>query len=174
MRDTIGLSGPGQGPAPRRLEGWHVLALLLAFFAVVLVVNGWFLVSALGTHSGLVAVEPYRRGLAYNARIAAGERQAAVGWRDRIEVASTGAVSAAITDAGGGAVGGLIVTGSISRPATTADERVLRLAEVAPGGYAASVGALAAGSWIVSLEARASLQDAEPIYRARRRLWLKP
>ncbi len=52
------------------LTGRHVLLIFLAFFGSIFAVNGWFLYSALSTHTGVVAVEPYRKGLAYNERIA--------------------------------------------------------------------------------------------------------
>ena len=46
------------------LRGHHVLAGFLAFFGVVLAVNGAMIYSAISTHTGLVAIEPYRKGLA--------------------------------------------------------------------------------------------------------------
>ena len=68
MRDT---TGDGSEPVPpasaaARLDGRHVLMMLFAFFGVIFAVNGYFLFSALSTHTGVVAVEPYRKGLAYN------------------------------------------------------------------------------------------------------------
>ena len=45
------------------LRGHHVLAGFLAFFGVVLAVNGAMIYSAISTHTGLVAIEPYRKGL---------------------------------------------------------------------------------------------------------------
>ena len=62
------------------LQGRQVLACSLAFFAAVFIVNGAMIYSALSTHTGLVANEPYRKGLHYNERIAADERQAHLGW----------------------------------------------------------------------------------------------
>ena len=65
--------------APRQqqgLRGRHVLWVFLGFFATVFVVNGAMIYSAVSTYSGLVANEPYRKGLHYNERIAAAERQA--------------------------------------------------------------------------------------------------
>ena len=56
--------------------------VFLAFFAAVFVVNGAMIYSAVSTYTGLVANEPYRKGLHYNERIAADERQARLGWTD--------------------------------------------------------------------------------------------
>ena len=49
---------------------------------------------------------------------------------------------------------------------------MLTLAETAPGRYETQTGTIAEGSWLVTLEVRAQA-GAEPLYRTRRRLWLK-
>lgn len=163
---------------PRQLEGTlqgrHVLALLLAFFGVIFAVNGYFLYAALTTHSGVVAAEPYRKGLAYNARIAADERQSGLAWREAISVARDGMIAVTVSDRDGAPVAGLSIAGVIGRPSTGSHDRPLRLAELGPGRYAAEIGALGEGNWIVVIEARLAAGDAEPVYRARRRIWLKP
>lgn len=169
MRDMYEIAAPG----PRRLEGWHVLAMLLGFFGLVFAVNGYFLVKALATHGGVVAVEPYRKGLAYNQRIAASDAQAALGWRDEVKIASDGSVTIAIADRDGRPVSSLVVSAGISRPSTSADERALDAAETVAGTYTARTAALADGTWIVTAEARRASTDAEPVYRLRRRVWLK-
>ena len=64
------------------LQGRHVLMILATFFGVVFAVNGIFLVAAIWTHAGIVANEPYRKGLAYNSRVAAQMRQTDLGWSD--------------------------------------------------------------------------------------------
>ena len=57
------------------IQGWHVLVGMIVFFGIIFAVNGVFLVSALNTHTGIVSQQPYRKGLDYNARIAADARQ---------------------------------------------------------------------------------------------------
>jgi nitrogen fixation protein FixH len=129
--------------------------------------------TALSTHTGLVANEPYRKGLAYNERIAADERQAHLGWSDAVELGRDGAVTLALSWPDGRPVSGLQVAGVLGRPATNRQDIPLTLAETAPGRYQARAGAVAEGGWLVSLEARRQ-GEAEPIFRARRRLWLDP
>jgi nitrogen fixation protein FixH len=75
------------GGEPRPLQGWHVLLYVLGFFAPIFAVNGYFLYSALSTHTGIVANEPYRKGLHYNDRIAADATQAELGWHGDVELA---------------------------------------------------------------------------------------
>jgi nitrogen fixation protein FixH len=157
----------------QHLQGRHVLGVFLAFFGAVFLANGAMIYSALSTHTGLVANEPYRKGLAYNQRIGADERQVRLGWSEVLAVGRDGRVTLSLAERDGRAVGGLKVEGVLGRPATNRYDIKLTLTETAPGRYEAQTAAVAEGSWLVTLEARPQA-DAEPIYRFRRRLWLKP
>jgi nitrogen fixation protein FixH len=154
------------------LTGKHVLMGFVAFFGVIFAVNGYFLYSALSTYTGIVAKEPYRKGLAYNDRIAAYERQAQLGWRDELVVEPSGAVRLSLSSTQGEPVRDVILLGTIGRPSTNREDRPL--AFVSQGAtYVADVGPLAEGNWVVDLAVRTSSSE-EPVYRARRRVWLKP
>lgn len=162
-------------PTARRqqgLQGRHVLGIFLAFFAAVFIANGAMVYSAVSTHTGLVASEPYRKGLHYNERIAADERQARLGWVETLETSRDGRISLALVGPDGRPVRALLVSGLLGRPSTNREDLTLALTETAPGRYEARAGALARGSWLISIEARAA-RDAEPVYRARRRVWLE-
>jgi len=158
---------------PRGVEGRDVLAVLLAFFGAVFAVNGLLIYQALSTHTGLVANEPYRMGLAYNERIGAAARQAQLGWSERLDFGRDGHALFALAEADGRPVRGLRVEGVLGRPASNAHDVKLAFHETAPGEYEAQVARVPAGSWLILLEARARA-GAEPIFRLRRRLWLKP
>lgn len=157
-----------------RVKGWHVLAMMLGFFAVVFAVNGWFLYSALSTHAGVVSNEPYRKGLAYNERIAADERQKSLGWKDETSLAGAGDVTVRLTRDDGSPVQGLNLSAVVGRPATITLDQRLVLVEGQPGVYAAKAKDIGSGTWVVSVEAHGSDGREDPIYRARRRLWVKP
>ena len=163
--------------APRKaqgLQGRHVLAVFLAFFAAVFVANGAMIYSALSTHTGLVANEPYRKGLHYNERIAADARQARLGWVEAIEVTRDGLVRLKLTAPDGLPVTSLKIEGVLGRPSTNRHDVKLTFAETTAGRYEAQTPPLAEGNWIIALEAFAGADQAEPVYRMRRRLWLKP
>ena len=160
-------------PRPQGLLGRHVLWIFLGFFATVFVVNGAMIYSAVSTYSGLVANEPYRKGLHYNERIAAAERQAHLGWTDALQVGWDGQVRMALSDSDGRPVRGMRVAGVLGRPSTNRHDVVLQLIEGSPGQYEARTAPLAEGNWLVSLEVREH-EAADPIYRTRRRIWLKP
>jgi nitrogen fixation protein FixH len=158
---------------PRNVNGRDVLVVLLSFFGVIFAVNGALIYAAVSTHTGLVANEPYRKGLAYNERILADERQAQLGWSERLEVGRDGHLRLALAERDSGPVRGLRVQGVLGRAATNRHDINLAFVETAPGQYEAQGPELAAGSWLISLEAR-TVEGAQGTYRLRRRLWLRP
>ena len=134
------------------IRGWHVLAGVTAFFAVVIGVDATFTVLALRTFPGQVSVTPYEDGLLYNRRIAQIEAQERLGWRAAAATAP-GEVVMTFRDHAGRPLSGLAVAGRLERPATEAGRVTLRFAEVAPGRYVAPAGRLS-GAWDLTTEAR--------------------
>jgi nitrogen fixation protein FixH len=165
---------PLSASAGPRLAGWHVLAAVLAFFAAVLAVNAVMIYAALSTYSGVTAAEPYRKGLHYNARILAAERQAQLDWKEVLNIEPDGHVVLSLRGADGRPISNLEVELSIGRPSTNRQDRHLRLLAQDAGGYSAQIAPLPPGAWIVGIEARETAADDEPIFRARRRLWMAP
>lgn len=155
------------------IKGRHVLMMLVAFFGVVFAVNGVFLASALRTYTGVVSAEPYVKGLKYNERIEAGERQARLGWADALSLDIDGEVVLRLSDDAGRPLRGLKFRGTIGRPSTNRLDRQILLIEAEPGQYVARSGALDEGTWLVSLEGRSRDFGEDPVYRIRRRVWLK-
>ncbi len=158
----------------RGLQGHHVLYAMLAFFGVIFAVNGLMLYHALATHSGLVAQEPYRKGLAYNERIAADERQAGLMWSVDVIVSRQGGIAVTLADVGGKPVGGRRVEATLGRAASSRQDLRLHLIEDVPGRYVAMAGAIGPGAWVVDAVVRDAADAMTPLYRLRRRLWLKP
>lgn len=159
------------------IQGWHVLAGMIAFFGVIFAVNGVFLVSALTTHTGIVSKQPYRKGLDYNKRIAAAALQQKTGWTHTVSLDhKQGIARFVLADKHGRPVSGLAVQGFLGRPSTEQHDTQLTLRETAtPGTYSAHVGTLAPGNWLLQLEAREATSDGTKIaYCLRKRLWLKP
>jgi len=157
-----------------RLDGRHVLLAVLAFFAAVLAVNAVMMYAALSTYSGVTSAEPYRKGLHYNERVGASERQQQLNWNDVAKIEPNGKVTLSITGADGRPIRNLSVDLSIGRPTTNRQDRKLRLLAQDAGGYGAQVVPLEPGAWIIDVEARATATDEEPIFRSRRRLWMAP
>jgi nitrogen fixation protein FixH len=158
------------------LTGRTVLATIIGFFVVVFTVNGVFLFLAVSTNTGIVAVEPYRKGLKYNERIAADERQLKLGWKSGISMdAGDGSLVAVLSDRDGNAVSGLVANAKISRAVTDREDVEAKLGETAPGRYEAKLLTMNSGSYIANLEVSdPNTADHVVVFRARRRLWLKP
>jgi nitrogen fixation protein FixH len=157
----------------RRLSGRHVLAVMLVFLAVVFAVNAAMIYAALSTYSGVVAAEPYRKGLHYNDRILAEERQRLRNWREALTIEPDGRITLAIAGANAEHIGNLSVDVAIGRPSTNREDVKLRLVADA-GRYRGQIAPLPPGAWIVALEARSVGSGGEPIFRARKRLWVAP
>ncbi|MEW5685384.1 MAG: FixH family protein [Pseudomonadota bacterium] len=157
-------------PSPRRafqLNGWHVLAGVTAFFAVVIAVDVTFMVMAIRTFPGQVSVTPYEDGLLYNQRIAQLEAQERLGWQASAE-AEPRAVVMRLQDRGGQPVRGLAISGRLERPATESGKIVLRFTETEPGRYVAQAGP-APGGWDLTVEARG--RGGETFIAERRLTW---
>lgn len=164
-------------PTARRqqgLQGRHVAVIFFAFFAAIFLMNGAMIYSAISTYSGIVSNEPYRKGLHYNDRIDADERQARLGWTGRIEVARDGHVVVTLAGRDGRPIDGARVNAQLGRPTTNRHDLRLDLSEITAGRYEAHAGGLNEGNWTIAVDVRTADGGVEPVYRARRRLWLKP
>jgi nitrogen fixation protein FixH len=157
------------------LTGRHVLAILLGFFAFIFVVNGVFMYAALSTNSGLDEQDSFRKGLSYNDRIADDARQLSLGWTSSVELVADGsALSLAVTDRDGKPVTGLEIEGVLGRPATSTFDHKLKLAETAPGRYAAALKGVGEGTWAAEIQGTRKGAGDAVVLHLHKRLWVKP
>jgi nitrogen fixation protein FixH len=152
---------------PFRLTGWHVLAAVVAFFGVIIAVDGLFIAAAYRTFPGQVSVTPYEDGLAYNQRMAQQRAQTALGWRVAVSL-EAGGLTIQVADKAAAPVAGLALSGALSRPATDAGRLPLIFTELAPGRYEAQV-APGPGAWDLMLTGRA--KDGAVLEAERRLTW---
>ena len=155
-------------PARSRFQigGWHVLAAVVGFFAIVIAVDVSFAVFAYRTFPGEVSATPYEDGVAYNRTLAQMARQAKLGWTPVASVAADGGLRLQVRDAAGHPVRGLRVTARMERPATETGRLALTFQETEPGVYRARP-AKVTGAWDVSL---ALVDPAGRRFEAERRL----
>ena len=162
------------GGASRPLTGRTVLLSLLAFFAVVIGVNGVMIALAVGTMPGLESEKPYQAGISYNAEIETARAQAARHWAVSSHVGRDATGRAAIkveaSDAAGAAVGGLTVTVRLMRPTNQRADRVLSLNERERGTYLGDTADVAPGAWDVEIEAG---RGPERLFRSHSRITLQ-
>jgi nitrogen fixation protein FixH len=161
--------------APGGINGWHVLAAMLGFFAAIIAVDSVLIYKAVSTFGGDTA-DAYRIGLNYNQRIAEEQSQDRLGWTETNAYdAARGVLSVTLKDRDGHGIDDLSVTATIGRPATSAADRDLALKAEGQGTYTAAAPNLAEGTWAVSLAAsRGDGDQRAVVYRSKARLWKQP
>ena len=155
----------------RPLTGRTVLLALLAFFGIVIGVNGVMIAFAVGTMPGLENEKPYQTGIAYNAEIEAARAQAGRHWTVATHITRDAQGRANVTvlahDANGAPVSGLTVAVRLLRPAGQYGDRTVELGERTPGTYQGEAAGVAAGAWDVEIEAA---RASERLFRSHNRI----
>ncbi len=158
------------------IRGVHVLVGIVGFFLTVAAVDAVMIYRAVSTFSGTDTQDAYRKGLAYNARIAEEGVQNARDWKvEHAFDTATGAFSVIFKDRTDSTVDGLIITARVGRPATNQFDRDISLTPEGGGRYAATISGLTEGTWVLILEANdANAPQTNTLYRAKVRLWKQP
>jgi len=153
--------------AKKRPDGWWYPWIFVAFFAVVIGVNGVMITIATGTFTGLDTKDHYRKGLAYNENIEGVRKQSALGW-----VADVSAVPDRLAvdfkDKEGAPLTGLTLSGMMTRPTHVDDDQTLgAFTEVTPGRYETSLSLQKRGQWdarILAVKGDQSFQMVERLH----------
>ncbi len=145
------------------LTGQHVLILFLAFFGVILSVNGVLVYRSLSTWTGLEQENAYVDGLNYNQTLEARRAQAELGWRHTLsaEFQNDGGVILTVhfVDRDGAPLEGLNVTAMLRRPTQDGFDQSLELPSRGKGAYGARAVLPLAGQWQVRVTARRGAAD---------------
>lgn len=154
------------------IKGWHVLAMLLAFFGVTIAVNTALTIYAIGTFSGEDVPKPYLQGLDYNRTLEARAAQHALGWTATISGTRDGAdaaIAAHIAGRDGSPKSMLTAEAVLRRPTDARLDRTVPLVQMGDGNYEARVKDVAAGAWDIIVRAK----DDSGAFEAERRVVLK-
>jgi nitrogen fixation protein FixH len=164
---------PAANPSASRQEARSrriALSALAAFAAVVLLMNGLMIMSAVQTFTGVAVKGAYERGLTYNRTLEAAHAQAELGWCAEVgfEQAdpSAGKLSLRLHDSDGRPISGAEVEVVLFRPAQQGQDFRVCLNGTSAGVYQADLEFPAMGAWDAYLAAR--LHDAS--YQRRERL----
>lgn len=141
-----------------RFTGWHMLAIMIGFFGVVIGVNAVMATDAIRTFGGLVVENSYVATTHYNRWLAEGRQQEREGWQATPTADGTGTVSLRLSRAGQ-AIDGASVSIVANHPVGLVAQRSLRL-RPAGGGVYRSDGRLPHGRWLVRIEVSAGAQRA--------------
>jgi nitrogen fixation protein FixH len=137
---------------PREFTGKHMLAVMVAFFGVIIAVNVTLAVLANSTWSGLIVANGYVASQQFNRSEERSRAQALLGWQ--AELAHEGDVFTVIMRSRDGApIPGLKLEGTLRRPVTAKEDVVLAFIAKGEGTYVAPA-ALAKGQWEFELSAR--------------------
>ena len=137
------------GQVERKLTGWHVLALFVAFFGVIIAVNGLLAWQAIATFPGLEVANSYVASQTFDADRAA---QRALGWTLTPAYDSDAQqLRLAFVDDAGLAVSVAALSVLVGRTTQTSAD-IRPEFELADGAYVAPA-TLGVGKWMMAVEA---------------------
>lgn len=140
---------------PREFTGRHMLAIIPAFFGVVIAVNLTMATLANTSWTGLVVENTYVASQQFNKKAEEGRAQAALGWTGKLTIA-WGEVRYSLTDAAGKPVPLHAVKVLFRHPAYENEDKAVTLA-LASGEEFAAQHMPKDGVWIVEVDADAGL-----------------
>jgi nitrogen fixation protein FixH len=138
----------------REFTGKHMLAVMVAFFGVIIGVNITLAVLANSTWSGLIVANGYVASQQFNRGEERARAQTLLGWQ--AELAQTGETfTVTMRTKDGAPITGLKLEGTLRRPVTAKDDMVLAFTAKGDGSYVAPA-SLAKGQWEFVMSARNS------------------
>lgn len=140
----------------RKLTGWHVLAIFVTAFGIIIGVNVFMAVKAVGTFPGLETPNSYVASQVFDEKRAA---QEGLGWTVDPSIVDE-SLLLMITDASGQPVRVKEIGGVLGRATHVADDQEPFFTRSMTGAYVADVGDLDYGKWELRLEAVA--EDGTP------------
>ncbi len=158
---------------PRQVTGRMVLAMIVAFFAVIIGVNAFMAHEALSTFRGVDADSAYRAGQLFEHEVAMARAQDAEHWQVDAKVTpsadGTAVLDIVAHDASGAPLGGMTATAVFARPTDRHLDRTVIVNEDKPGHYAGSA-IVAAGQWDLILELS---RQGNRLFRSKNRVVIK-
>jgi nitrogen fixation protein FixH len=148
----------------RRFTGWHMAAILIAFFGIVIAVNLIMARYAIGTFGGTLVDNSYVASQNYNRWLAEADKQAKLGWTQKIELDPARRVVVSVAK-DGVPLNNLTATGIAIHPLGQAPSITLGFAPSASGSLV-SKQSLPAGRWRLHLTLRQGddiLKLSEPV-----------
>lgn len=148
----------------KELKGGHVLAMLLAFFGVIIGVNLVMAWLANSTWSGLVVENGYVASQNFHNDLAKAKAQEALGWNVGFAF-DKNSVKITFADAGGAKIDKLNLTGKLQRTVTDKEDQVLTFGWMGSGLYSAPA-RLGPGLWEVEIDGQGDgVADYHKIFR---------
>lgn len=158
--------------AEPRLTGWMVLLYLLAFFGIVMGVNGVMIYEALSTMRGVDTESAYQAGRMFEQDVAMVKAQDARHWQvdAKLMPGSDGTrLEVLARDEAGHVLTGMAGSASFERPTDRGLDRQIALSEDSPGRYHGEAN-LVPGQWdvVIAISLR-----GQQMFRSKNRVVLK-
>ena len=148
----------------KELKGGHVLAMIIAFFGVIIAVNMVMAYLANSTWSGLVVENGYVASQNFHNDLAKAKAQEALGWNVGFAF-DKDSVKVTFADAKGEKLDRLTLAGKLQRTVTDKEDQVLAFSWMGSGTYAAPA-RLAPGLWEVEIDGKGDgVADYHKIFR---------
>ncbi len=141
---------------PRQFTGFHMAAVMAAFFGVIVAVNIVMATFASTSWTGLVVKNSYVASRNFNEAIAARRRQDRLGWSGEFEILD-GRVSYRLKNGDGRPVNANAITLAFKRPAFESDDHDVVLSGAGAGLFVANYRP-ADGVWVIEVIADAGLE----------------
>ncbi len=135
----------------RTFTGWHMAAITISFFAVIIAVNLTLAVLASTSWTGLVVANSYVASQNFNRDAEIARQQQALGWQFNLAV-DRSIAKITILDRDGLPMAGLNVRAVLQRPTDEAGDQVLKLHEAGVGSYLTDT-AIGTGVWVADITA---------------------
>ncbi|MBL4726690.1 MAG: FixH family protein [Rhizobiaceae bacterium] len=138
-----------QDEKPREFTGKHMLAIMVAFFGVIIAVNLGMATIASKTWTGLVVKNSYVASQDFNAHLAEAAKQKKLGWQGGLTY-KQGAIEFSLADKNAVPITLDTIFVKIGRPAFEQQDQKIELTSLSAGKYSAKV-ALGTGPWAFSV-----------------------
>jgi nitrogen fixation protein FixH len=153
----------------KELTGRKVLAMLVAFFGVVMVVNFAMMKAAISTFGGVDTKSSYEAGRMFEGEVAKAAAQTARDWQVSEHLTASGdeqVLTIELSDAHGAPVTGVDVEATLAHPVDERNDVTVALAEVAAGAYRGHA-VVPAGVWEIDLLV---VRGNEQLFRSKNRV----
>lgn len=145
-------------PARKPFTGWHMTAILVAFFAIVMAVNFTMARLALSTFGGTVVDNSYVASQHYNEWLRRADAQDRLAWNETVSLDPARYVLLTVRK-NDLPLGGVNVSATVGHPVGRTAPVALHF-EPAAGGVMRSVEPLALGRWRLDLIVRHGADEA--------------
>jgi nitrogen fixation protein FixH len=135
----------------RTFTGWHMAAITISFFAIIIAVNLTLAVFASTSWTGLVVANSYVASQRFNRDAEIAREQQALGWQMKL-IVSRKLATIVILDRNSQSMAGLSMRAVLQRPTDEAEDQVLKLKENGTGIYMAKI-EIGKGNWVADITA---------------------